>query len=515
MQADLKPQALSFLESFKTNPSAWQTCLTLFTREPRASDYTRHYCIDVLNCAVEMGQQAEALTYIRNGLMDYAQRTYTPGAALVDSRHIQNKVAQTFTYLFISLYTSDWPTFFDDLRALAGNSQELGVQNVSATALYLRVLGSVHDEIADTMVPKEPRLQKKHTELKDVIRVRDAPKIAVSWQEILAKWQWPQVESQIIEMCLRTISRWVMWIDISLVVNETTINALFEISRAQDRLQTRDSAIDAFTEIIAKKMPPSEKVQLMHVLNIGTVVGHLTAGPTLVDQSSPDYDTDLAETVAKLVNAVMTDIVRILEGDQQASQDTRQQADDLLQTFVPYLLRFFGDEYDEVCSTVIPSLTDLLALFRRLVKDTKALPPSYHSMLQPILEAVVRKMKIDDSLPWGDEEEQTEEAEFQELRKKLHVLQQTIAATDEQLYIDTLSRVVAETFAKFEANPHATNWRDLDLALHEMYLFGELATRNGGLYAKREPSSAAASRLVEMMSKMVDTGNLFTPHLVR
>jgi hypothetical protein len=50
------------------------------------------------------------------------------------------------------------------------------------------------------------------------------------------------------------------------------------------------------------------------------------------------------------------------------------------------------------------------------------------------------------------------------------------------------------------------DWRDLDLALHEMYLFGELTVPNGGLYAKSQPSSVAAERLIVMMSKMVESG---------
>ncbi|KAF2095499.1 Exportin-T [Rhizodiscina lignyota] len=510
VQADLKPQALTFLESFKSEPSAWQVCLAIFTREPRASDFTRHYCMEVLNYTVQLpGQSPETLNYLRGSLMDYARQTYGLGSQLVDTPHIQNKLTQTFTYLFISLYASEWPGCFDDFRALAGDGQQLGIQNPRATALYLRFLGSVHDEIADTLQPKEPQMQKKHGELKDLIRARDAQKIAASWQEILAKWQWQQMDASIVEMCLRTISRWVMWIDISLVVNETIINALFEISRqqtqAQAQAQTRDAAIDTFTEIIAKKMQAAEKVQLMRVLNIGTVVSQLSASPALADQLSSEYDTDLAETVAKLVNTVMTDIVKVVEND-GVPGETRQQGDELLQVFVPYLLRFFSDEFDEICSTVIPSLTDLLTFFRKIAKAKGGLAPLYHGMLLPILEVVIRKMKIDESLPWGDESEQTEEAEFQELRKRLYVLQQTISVIDEPLYIQTVSRVVADTFTKFESNPNSMNWRDLDLALHEMYQFGELAVKNGGLYAKREPSSAAAQTLVEMMSKMVQTG---------
>lgn len=469
--------------------------------------------MEVLNYTILLhGQSTETLNYIRASLMGYVRQTYSTGSQLVDTPHIQNKLTQTFTYLFMELYASEWPTFFDDFRTLAGDGPQLGIQNPTATALYLRLLGSVHDEIADTMQPKEPHLQKKHAELKDLIRTRDAQKIALSWQEILANWQWPQMDVVIVEMCLRTVSRWVMWIDISLVVNETIIGALFQISQQQAQTKNREAAIDTFTEIIAKKMPPAEKVQLMRGLNTGTVVGQLTASPALADQHSPSYDTDLAETVAKLVNTVMTDIVKVLDTDNNADE-TRQQVDELLQTFLPYLLRFFSDEFDEICSTVIPALTDLLTFFRRLARVNGALTPPYNGILLPILEAVIRKMKIDDSLPWGDEGEETEEAEFHELRKKLFVLQQTISVINEPLYIQTVSRVVADTFIKYETDPNSINWRDLDLALHEMYQFGELAVKNGGLYAKREPSSAAAQTLVEMMSKMVQTGKDSTRQL--
>ena len=50
------------------------------------------------------------------------------------------------------------------------------------------------------------------------------------------------------------------------------------------------------------------------------------------------------------------------------------------------------------------------------------------------------------------------------------------------------------------------DWRDLDLALHEMYLFGELAVPNGGLIGKSQPSTVATERLVAMMTKMVESG---------
>jgi exportin-T len=308
----------------------------------------------------------------------------------------------------------------------------------------------------------------------------------------------------------------VNWSDISLVVNETMITQFLEMAGQQGistpdspEGRVRDAAIDAFSEIVSKKMGQAEKVDLIRFLNLANVVGQLVASPALSDlRDTPEYDNDLAETVARLVNNIVSDIVRIL--DSPATGDaTRQNAQDLIRAFIPYLLRFFSDQYDEVCSTVVPSLSELLTFFRKLKKSRGGLPDEYAAMLQPILDSIILKMKYDDTASWGEEDELTDEAEFQELRKRLHVLQQTVAATDESLYIETLSRLVGETFARLSSNDQSLSWRDLDLALHEMYLFGELTVRNQGLYQKREPSSLAAERLVQMMSSMVASGMSF------
>jgi exportin-T len=209
----------------------------------------------------------------------------------------------------------------------------------------------------------------------------------------------------------------------------------------------------------------------------------------------------LAEAVAKLVNTVMSDVVKALE-DSQISDETRARANQHLNGFLPFLLRFFSDEYDEVCSTVIPSLTDLLTFLRKISQ----LPQEYSAMLAPILDAIIRKMRYDETSSWGNEDEQTDEAEFQELRRKLQNLQKTIAAIDQSLYMNILSNLVASTFQTLEQQGSEMDWRDLDLALHEMYLFGELALPNQGPGAKNQPSSEASERLLVMMQKMVESG---------
>lgn len=513
---NLKAQAYEFLTQLREASDAWQVCLSLFTRNPGPSEVVRVVCLEIVNNTVQTQRLDQAsLNDVRYRLMEYVRRHYGPGATDVDTPSIQNKLTQTLTYLFTSLYASDWTDFFDEFRSLGG--PEIG-GNAAGTAMFLRILGSIHDEIADQMIPRTPEEQRRSNELKDLVRARDVNNIAATWQEILSKWR--QLDLVLVEMCLRTIAKWVSWIDIWLVINERIQSALLEIAGQQGSFSSdskeakaRDAAIDTFTETVGKKMQPNDKVELINYLNLGAIVGQLVASPALSElRTTPNYDTDLAETVAKLVNNVIFDVVKVLDSE-NLDEQTRAKADQQLQTFIPYLLRFFSDEYDEICSAVIPSLTDLLTLFRRMVQKSRTtVPEQYHSMLQPILDAIIVKMKYDETATWGDEDDQTDEAEFDELRKRLHVLQQTVSVVDERLYMDTLSRVVANTLARLNSTDDKPNWRDLDLALLEMHHFGELAIKNGGLYTKSKPSTEASSRLVEMMSTMVASELASYPH---
>jgi exportin-T len=477
-------------------------------KTPKASEVVRLVSLDVINNAIQTQQlDGQSLGHLKERFLEYIRRTYGSGDQdQVDQPSIQNKLTQTLTCLFISLYKQGWESFLDDFLALTSTQNNSSRDNLLGIVLYLRILGSIHDEIADVIVTRTSAETKRNTELKDILRARDAQKVTTSWQEILT--QWGGRNDAVVEMTLKVMGKWVSWIDISLVVNQENLNLLFPLvgrtspTKGEDKV--RDAAIDTFTEIVAKKMKAADKIAMIIFLNLGEVISQLIASPALNDlRTTSNYDTDLAEAVAKLANNVVFDIVKVLE-DTQAATDTRVQAEQLLQTFLPLLLRFFSDEYDEICSTVIPSLTDLLTFLRKV----QPLPPTYTAMLSPILNAIIQKMRYDETSSWGNEDEQTDEAEFQELRKRLQVLQKSVAAVDEALYIEILSNVVGNTFQQLDQRGGQMDWRDLDLALHEMYLFGELTVPNSGLYAKSQPSSVAAGRLIMMMSKMVESGKL-------
>ena len=461
-------------------------------------------CLEVVNYAVHtQGLSGQSLAYLRDRLLQYVRETYGPETQQEpDPVHLQNKLTQTLTYLFVFLYQEDWQSFMDDFLQLAGVPTQ--VENVNGTLFYLRILSSVHDEIADMLLSRQNNDAKRNTELKDQLRDQDMHKVADSWKQLMSRYS---NNDAIIDLVLKVIGKWASWMDISLIVSQDMLNLILPVVGRTGRSgedKVRDTAIDTLNEICGKKMRPADKMELISFLNLQEIVSQLISSHGLNQaKGTPEYDTDLAETVAKLVNTILTDIVKALE-DNQLGEDSRTQANQHLSHFLPFLLRFFSDEYDEVCSTVIPALTDLLTFLRKVGQ----LPPDYASMISPILDSIIQKMRYDETAEWGNEDEVTDEAEFLELRRKLQNLQKTIAAIDQNLYMNTLSNLVATTFEKLDERGSHMDWRDLDLALYEMHLFGELALPNQGLGSKNQPSGEASERLVIMMRKMVESGTL-------
>ncbi len=156
-------------------------CATLFTRTPRTSEVARLVSLDIVNNAVQTQiLDGNSLSFLKETLLDYVRRTY--GADLqgqVDPPSLQNKLTQTLTFLFVYLYKDGWKSFIDDFLALTGLRDGSRGNNFSGVVLYLRVLSSVHDEIADILLTRQGNdPTKRNNDLKDLVRERDMHKIA-------------------------------------------------------------------------------------------------------------------------------------------------------------------------------------------------------------------------------------------------------------------------------------------------------------------------------------------------
>jgi exportin-T len=310
-------QAMDFLDQVKGSPEGWSACLTIFTSQPKPSDVMRSYALEVLNNAIryrtaELGPQS--LEYIKNSLMEYIRQNYKI-AFQPDSHAVQGKLVQTITYLFTKLYTTSWTSFFDELASLTTLVKEVDngrPDNEDGTRMYLRVMVDIHDEIAETTFDRSMEDQKRNTIIKDFVRDHDMQKLVASWQEILTQWRGVNIE--LVERVLTVFAKWVSWIDISLVVNDTFLGQLSELLQGvggEDALRSRQAATVTLEEIAGKGMKPVEKLELIAFLQLTDVVRGLISLDDM--HGNEEENLDFAEAVGGLTNKIVLDLVKMLE----------------------------------------------------------------------------------------------------------------------------------------------------------------------------------------------------------
>ncbi|KAF8422384.1 armadillo-type protein [Tirmania nivea] len=515
---DLRRQAMEFLQQVKESDDGWQVCLTLFVENPTVTEIARVYALDVVSGAVlrryREGKDLSSLQVVQDTLMQYTRESYGPGSTKFDNAAVQNKLTQTLTYLFLAMYGSSWTGFFDEMLQLTSGSIDgaTGKQrrdNFAGVVFYLRVVASIHDEVADVLVSRSPQEAQRNTLLKDQIRERDVTKLVASWHEILAEWK--DKSDDIVEMCLKVIGRWASWINISLILTPDFVNFLWSLLTCAGKV--KDASLDAMAELVIKKMNASDKIELIEFMKLVEMIQALLAQDPALQAKTPAFNVDLAEKVGRLINNVGSELVRGIEAAKKsgnAQADFRVTA--LIQGLMPSFFFCFSNEYDEVSTTVFPFTAEFLAFYRQYRKDTNSVPQEFSAMLPQLLNAIIAKMQYDETANWGDEDGLTDEAEFLDVRKRLKVLQDTVGAIDMQLLIETLHTIVNKALEKLAA----IGWRELDLAMYELHVFGDLAFQNGNLFTKTDngvaPNGDAAARLVDMMIKLMNSDVASYPH---
>jgi exportin-T len=115
----------------------------------------------------------------------------------------------------------------------------------------------------------------------------------------------------------------------------------------------------------------------------------------------------------------------------------------------------------------------LITKSRRSAKKT-GLEVFDRDFLQALLQAIFKKLRYDD---YDDAQspkhiDSEEEAEFQDLRKRLLSFQDTIGTIDPDLYSRSINTLVTSTLQAPNLG-QSNNWRNVEVALLEMHTFAE------------------------------------------
>lgn len=296
----LKQQAIAFCDQIKNSPEGWQVCLSLFIKIPKISEQTRLFALQVLEYTIKSRVNeltSESVNFIKNQIFEWIKQEFSPiESKIIDPPFLHNKLSYFFALLFVALYTTSWSSFFIDILSLIQNSSQNEKSHTKAVEFYLRVLLSIDEEIADQHIPREPNEIHRNNTLKDKIRLNDMHHLTESWYGLMIKYQ--QTNNSIVELCMKVISKYVSWIDISLIVNNSYMTFIFGLLSNQ---QLRNTACETLVEIVSKKMKHIDKLELIFLLNITEHISKLNL----------EEDPDFTKSLAKLVNSQIIELICI------------------------------------------------------------------------------------------------------------------------------------------------------------------------------------------------------------
>ncbi|KAG7089605.1 pre-tRNA nuclear export protein [Marasmius oreades] len=509
-QSSLHQEAIGYLSTIQQNASeAWRIALHLFvdlnadgTR--RYTPQARFFALRVLDEYLDNRFEPfdpESFQTLQQALLSYVQSEYLYGQSEANAAYIRNKFSHTLTLFFLCTYMDQWPTFFADLFSLiqpADSSQPSFNRHISL--LFFHIILEISGEVADQMIKSARQFStQRHARdarVRDAVRERDAVRIneavltivsataekmtSLQKQQDGSAGELSEVE-EVVDWGIRAFGSYVGWIDINLTVTPTTVPLLFNLL-ADRSLPIRLATSAALLRIVAKGLKePGDKLQLLKVLSLGQVIDALET-KTRQQQVERGGDTDegeesYREALGKLLNVLGLELIK-LEESQNATEEVRSETLKYIIQILPVLLRFLADEYDDTCSTVFPFLQTVLSGYKRTRKtSTGPIDTEKRSFLTSLLQVILEKMKWEiDASP--DDPEDDDSLEFEKIRKDLRTFMDSVLIIDQDLVTDAVKNLAFSTIEAYK-NQVDMKWNEAELAVHLVYIFGEI-NKSGG-----------------------------------
>ncbi|BFZ08391.1 hypothetical protein BsWGS_11430 [Bradybaena similaris] len=467
-------KAVQFVEQLKQSVDGWKHCAQAFTSgKYHQNDHVKFLCLQI--CESHMKTRypqtsAEDVRFMQAFVMTSLEMESNPASQ--SKPFIRNKLAQVISLAFVSDFPQRWPLFFSDIMSILA-------RGTLAVDIYLRVLQGIDTEVVDRDIAHSPEEAQRNSLIKDAMRERCVNNLADSWYQIMTSYESSQPD--IVFMCLEIVGRYVSWMDIGFFANERMVELLLKFLRLEP---LREAACDCVHEIISKGMEPVAKTSLIEsFMNVLDSAGIFKC---------EDEDSDFLCKLSKLINGVGLGLIaswqKLSKNGATKNSETTLAA---LETKIPYMLRFLGDEDDDVSSAVIDFATEYIAT----IKTMPIMSEVQKKHIEGLLFTIIKKLKFDETYNFDKEGE--EEAEFQEYRKQARVIFNNIASLDTQMILVRVHELVSQTLSNWQS----LDYRDVEVAITLMYSLGEAIPASHGQHFSGNLEKASA--LQDMMRLLI------------
>lgn len=292
----------------------------------------------------------------------------------------------------------------------------------------------------------------------------------------------------------------VAWVDITVTLTPDTLNFYHQVLQ-QDIVSLRTISAEALRTFAAKGMQdPSEKLQVLKILNAVSLVDPLESSTRDVKD---DHEVVLFRAMlASFLQAFGIELIKLTELP-EAPEHLKAEAESMLSEVIPLILRFLSDRNPEVPTAISGFVSELLRTFKKYVKPPVAgaahrangsssmppppapvpLPPQKRQFLSSVLEVVVRQLEWPEDADWeviNDDSDPDDDIEaFCAMRQSFRSVIDNIAAIDKSLHTEVVANAVVSTLDRLRSQgPSGVTWQQAELAAYLVFTFGEISKSN-------------------------------------
>ncbi|KAH7469096.1 Exportin-T [Phytophthora ramorum] len=443
----VKLQAESFCAAVKSRADGWRVELQLF--EHSEHEQVKFYALQALQEALAGGVADDVAVAVRVELLAWLQSH----VAYVESKapYLKTKLAVVITLLIKRDYPDRWPTAFTELLALLP-------QGASVVEMYFRILLAINEEIVEFDAQRTQQEAAHNMRIKDAMREGSCMRESFdAIARVLMNADASDVMRQLSASALDTLKRYISWVDIGLVVNDTLWPLLMKLLRDSETF--RCQAANCVFEVIDKGMTPEKKLAMLQQLQILEMLAALPIRE----------DDEFAEEIGEVINAVGLELVTCMDAFRHTNRaDLLQASGAMLGQLMPLVWELFAHESKDVSEEVFEIVNTVGGALLRTETQTAGKPQSESEVFRPseyvpqILHGIYRQTRF-------PEDSDSDAAEFEEYRRSLYTIFLNIVRQrphDTLAFLTNLAQSLPGQFAEIDP-------RDLESFLSLVYRFKE------------------------------------------
>ncbi|XP_024390921.1 exportin-T isoform X2 [Physcomitrium patens] len=475
---ELKAQAAAYCEQVKQAPNIIEACL----EKIRISQYAevQFWCLKTLEEVMQQRYKtldSQKRLFIRSSLMlafcnfNLDDASITDSAIPLSSRpvFIRNKLAQLIVILIYLEYPAEWPSAFLDMLGSLSKGPVV-------VDMFIRVLNALDEEVISFDFPRTEEEAAAATRIKDAMRQQCISQVVAAWYNLIVmyKGQSPQLAAQVLEM----MQKYVAWIDIGLVANDSFVPLLFEfLVSSHEYPQLRGAAAECLLAIVSKRMDAPSKLALLQQLQAGK------ACSTIMEEQEPEFALKLTALLTGIATEVLECSKRIeVNGACEQSLALAELVTVMLDEVLPPVFYFMQNGDEDMSTTTFQFLNSYVTR----MKNSKPINGKQATHLGQILAVVFTRMRYDpsykDSIDEPDKSGLEEEERMAEYRKEIMGLFRSInrvAPEVTKTFVEsTLARILQDSSAEFE---------DVEAAIVLLRVLGEGVTEESMKPENRGP----------------------------